>query len=252
MKTALVVHSVTTNTARNILGMENRIHEAAASGAGLVMFAETAATGLVNNDLPEHDWPLGQPIPGPLIERFSGLSRRYGMYVAFGMYERTDRRLYDAAVLLDPAGRIVLKYRRISPGWHSPAASPAIYSQGDSSECAEMPLGRVCFLIGGDLFDDEVAGRAVQQKPDWLLVPLARCYENGSYDADQWERVTRGEYTTRVAELQTPALIVNCLADPGLDGGSFGGAMVVSADGRVLAGIPAGKPGILIVDVDEI
>lgn len=249
MKIALVVHTVTSNTVRNILSMEHRIQEAAASGAGLVLFAETAITGLVNNDCPEHDWPLGQPIPGPLVERFGGLARHYGLYVAFGMFERSEHRLYDAAVLLDPAGNIALKYRRISSGWHSPGASPAIYCQGDAVEYAETPVGRVCFLVCGDLFDDDAAGRAIRQKPDWLLVPMARCYEDGIHDSDRWERETREEYTARCAELRTPAFIVNYLAGPALDGGSFGGAMVVSAEGRVLAGLPIGKPGILIADV---
>ena len=43
--------------------------------------------------------------------------------------------------------------------------------------------------------------------------------------------------------------MVNYLADPDLNGGSFGGAAVVSGDGSIMAQYPLGRTGMLLVDL---
>ncbi|MCM8782707.1 MAG: hypothetical protein NC828_06660 [Candidatus Omnitrophica bacterium] len=57
------------------------------------------------------------------------------------------------------------------------------------------------------------------------------------------------KYVSRVKILKTTTLMVNYLASNEIDDGSFGGAMVVSHSGKIIAEMTIGKYGILEVDI---
>ena len=69
MKAALLVPRVTADRAANLHRAEQMTVDAATSGAELVLLPEAVLTGLINNDDPAHDLPLGQSVPGPATER---------------------------------------------------------------------------------------------------------------------------------------------------------------------------------------
>jgi hypothetical protein len=92
--------------------------------------------------------------------------------------------------------------------------------------------------------------RFLELDADWLLFPFARCFSDGAVDQNRWDTQELPEYVQRVKMAQTPALMVNYLADNRLhDDNSFGGAFLVSAKGEVLASHPLGKEGMLIVEL---
>jgi len=248
MKAALIVLEVGPALEANVAAMEARVCEAAEAGADLVLFPEAAATGLINDDHPAHDLPLGQPIPGPLTARLAARARQHALYVATGLLEREGDCLYDTAVLLGPTGALELKYRRIQPQWHGRNADPNVYREGDRIEVAATPFGRIAFLICGDLFDDAIVARLRQAGPDLLLFPFCRNFADGRIDRERWDREEESAYAARVALAGRTAFMVNLLEDPSLtEWPSFGGAMVVGAAGDVLARFPLGRPGILYV-----
>lgn len=250
MRAALAIHRVTADVEANVQAMAQAAAEAADAGADLVLFPEAAPTGLLNNDDPEHDLPLGQPIPGPATERLAAVARQCGIYVASGLLERDGGCLCDSAVLLGPDGTIKLRYRRIHPMWHGRNADPSVYRQGDRIEVADTPFGRVSCLLCGDLFDDAVVGRLREVRPDTLLFPFARNFDDGSFDQERWDREEEPEYLARAALVGCTVLMVNVLGDPSLGPWpSFGGAMAVSADGQIAARWPLGTPGILYAEV---
>ena len=243
------MNQVQADTEANLAAIVNAAEEAADAGADLVLFAEAALTGLVNNDDPAHDLPLGQEIPGPITESLARLAQRIGVWIAVGLIEREGTRLYDSALLFSPDGRIALRHRRIQSLWHGRSADPAVYCQGTKMEAADTPLGRFVFLICGELFDDEVLGKARALQPDWVLFPFARCFDDGSNSQERWDRDERPDYVGRVRMLGVTTLMVNYLADRELDGGSFGGAMVVAGNGEVVSSFPLGKVGTLLLDL---
>ncbi|MCI2426125.1 hypothetical protein LM597_01735 [Candidatus Acetothermia bacterium] len=110
-------------------------------------------------------------------------------------------------------------------------------------------LGTFLFLICGDLFEDDLLTQVRKLQPDWLLVPFARCFDNGAYDQARWDREEKFEYIERAKIAETSTFMVNYLADRELDGGSFGGAMAVSPTGEIIGSLPIGKAGILYVEV---
>jgi N-carbamoylputrescine amidase len=250
MRAALVVHRPAPAFGASLAAMEQAVGEAADAGAHLVLFPEAAPTGLVNNDDPAHDLPLGQPIPGAVTDRLSALARRRGIWLATGLLEREGPCLYDSAVLLDPHGAIAFRYRRIQPQWHGRDADARVYRQGERVEAAATPMGRVTCLLCGDLFDDAIVEQTRALEPDLLLFPFARNFGDGSFDDARWLRDEQPAYAARAACVGCTTLMVNSLDDPtASDYPTFGGALVVSPAGDVLARKPLGEPGTLYAEL---
>jgi N-carbamoylputrescine amidase len=251
MRVALVVNQITASREHNLQGVLTGISKAAAMGAELVVFPEAALTGLVNNDRPARDLGFGVVLRGPEVRAMAAMARSNRVYLAIGLLERAGSRLYDTAVLFGPDSPEPHVYHRITPGWHGKRAAPQVYGAGLEVATVQTPLGALGFLICGDLFDDGLVAKMKALAPDWLLAPMARCFKNGSRDDERWVQEEQPACVERVRRAGSTTLIVNSLADRNLDGGSFGGAMVVAPDGEVLARLPLGNPGILFADLQE-
>lgn len=256
MRVALAVNRVTRDRDANLENIVHMTESAARRGADLVLFPEAALTGLINRDDPESDLPLGESIPGDLTARVAAMARGLGIFVGMGLLERAGGRLYDSALLFDREGRLALGYRRVSPGWHGPGADPEVYGRGRGLHAADTALGRGAFLICGDLFT--VSSSAVADLgADWLLVPYARCSDDPDYDQVRWDAEEKPHYAERVGDLGVTAFMTNYLADSDIcggmcgecRGGAHGGAMAVSAAGKILAEKPLGEEGLLLVNV---
>ncbi len=256
VRVALGVIDIGKERAQNLGSMLAMAESAAAKGADLLLFPEASLTGLINRDEPAEDLPLGVSVPGPITDRLSQKARELGVHLALGLLERDGDRLFDTALLFDPCGELVLRYRRISSGWHGLAADPEVYGHGDAVRAVDTQLGRVAFLICGDLFSDE-ASTAGGMSFDWLLVPYARCSDEPGYDQNRWESEEEPHYSARVRELGVTTLMANYLA-PGeicrgmcgwCSGGAYGGAMVILGDGTIAAKKPAGEEGMLLADL---
>ena len=251
MRVALGVPRVQSDRQANLAAIEEMTAAAASTGAQLILFSEAALTGFINNDDPAHDLPLGQPIPGPVTVKLARSANAHQIWIAVGLLERTGKTLYDSAILLAPDGTIALTYRRIDPCWHAQSADPAIYRQGTSVAKASTPLGISVFLLCGDLFNTDCRQQLQALAPDWLLFPMARGFDQDVADAEQWHAQERYFYVRQAQALGVNMLVANQLADNNLDAQYryFGGAMVVSKGGQILASLPLHQEGVLIADV---
>ena len=244
MKASLVVHRVTPSIEDNLGLILSSIDQASRRGSDLVMFSETALTGLINDDVPEHDVRLGTALPGAQVDLVCQHAKANNINVALGIFEVDDSRLFDTALFIGRDGHIGLKYRRISAGWHHPRADSTFYGHGSAVEAYRSDIGKVCFLICGDLFDDELVERVQRQRPDLLLVPFARAFEGGGHSQDRWENEELRQYLSRVQRAGVKTLLTNYLDDD-----YFGGAFYVAANGRLVNSLPLGQKGMLTVDL---
>ena len=250
MKAALIVNTVTLDTGSNLSVITDMIHQAADSSADLVMLPEAALTGLIIRDSPQHDLPLGIEIPGDITESISFIAKTRNIWIAIGLIEREDVQLFDSAILINSDGEIALKYRRITPSWHGFNVDPSVYREGKDIPMVETPFGHVVLLICGDLFDDGLVEHVRDLNPHFLLVPFARCFDDGTINQERWDKEEMPCYAERAKLAGCTTLMVNYLAGDDLDdGGSFGGAMAVKGDGELIISQPLGKPGILFVDL---
>ena len=84
--------------------------EAAGKGAQLVVFPECTLTGYVFNSR-EEAMTCAETIPGPSTGTIASLCRELDLYVAFGLLEKDNGRLFNAAALVGPNG-VIGDYRK--------------------------------------------------------------------------------------------------------------------------------------------
>ncbi len=125
------------------------IGEAAAQGCRLVVLPECLDLGWTDPSARD----LARPIPGPHAERLAQAAHEHRIYVAAGLVERAGDRLYNAAVLFDPEGRILLHHRKIN----ELDIALDMYSIGDRLGVVETELGAIGLATCADNFGSSLA-----------------------------------------------------------------------------------------------
>jgi predicted amidohydrolase len=250
MKSALIINPVGPKIQTNLDTIIELSNQAAKTGAQIAVFPEAALTGLINNDNPEHDLPLGQTIPGEFTKQLSIVATRNKIWIAIGLLEREEDKLFDSAILISSGGETVLKYRRITSRWHGSQADESVYCSGREIPTVMTEFGKIAFLICGDLFDNKLVKRFKALKCDYLLFPFCRQFNDRSFDQNHWELLDQPKYAMQTKLIGVTSLMTNYLAVDGLaDDYSFGGAMAISGKGVIINSFPLGESGILVVDV---
>jgi len=84
--------------------------EAARNQAELVVFPECSLAGYVYSSRDEA-MPFAETVPGPSTEKVASLCQELKVYVVFGLLEKEDDKLYNAAAFLGPEG-LIGNYRK--------------------------------------------------------------------------------------------------------------------------------------------
>ena len=150
--------------AGNFIRIENALREAAAENVHIACFPETILLGWVNPDAHRR----AHPVPGPDTDRLAGLARQYGLWICVGICEKSEGHLYDSAILIDDAGQIHLKHRKIN---HISGLMTPPYTPGTDINAADTPFGRIGILICADTFQNDILDRMASLEPTLLLVP---------------------------------------------------------------------------------
>jgi predicted amidohydrolase len=174
---------------------------------------------------------FAEPLSGATMRKMSDIAQRYRVYLCFGMLEAAAQGFFSTAVLLNREGEVLLVHRK--------NIEQPPFLKGEGVHSVRTEWGEVGILICGDLF----ARRVVQRLSPCLrllLVPMSRCFDGRSPDERRWVQIERRAYLRAVRRAGVPAVLVNAL-EIGVDLPSFGGAMVVGADGSLLAESPHGS-----------
>ncbi len=219
----------------------------ASKDCDFVFFAETTITGLIANDKVSEMLALGEEIPGEIIERISRACVESNVWVSIGLLEREEGKLFDTAVVINSSGKISMKYRRMSSGWHWPNSDPDVFCQGSEVCCVNTPFGKIATLICGDFFDNQnLIGQVSALNPDFLHLLLVRSgAEQERYGQEEWDTSEIPVYATQVKSLGIPVLMVNYIDDE-----CFGGATVFDGKGNVVSSLSLWKEDILKYNID--
>lgn len=95
----------------NLAAMETALRETTSNGARLTVFPECAVAGYCYDSLAEA-MPYAEPIPGESSQFFEKLCRETNSFVIYGTLERVNDQLFNACVLVGPAG-VIGSYRKI-------------------------------------------------------------------------------------------------------------------------------------------
>ena len=86
---------------------------------------------------------LGEPIPdGSSYKRLAALADELGIYLVAGMLAADGGHRYNTAVLIDPDGKLVGRYRKRELGHALVRITP-----GSSSPLFQTPYGKVGLMI---------------------------------------------------------------------------------------------------------
>jgi len=225
------------NPSANLRHFQQRLREVAQYRPDVVCLPECAFTGYLYDE--ESFQQFAEPIPGPTTEIISALATEYRCFICFGMLEKTPEGVYDSAVLIDKAGQIVLVHRKI--------VEQMPFINGNQVNAVETEFGRLSILICGDLFSDDVRAR-IETPLSALFVPMARGFDGKSPDPERWLKDERQAYLDEVRKIGVTTFLVNLL-ESGVPEASFGGALVVSPGGELLAESPHGTDKPLIFDL---
>ena len=112
---------------------------------------------------------VAEPIPGPTTTRLGELARKRSSYVAAGIYEREGAAIYNTAVLIDRAGNLVGKYRKVY--------LPREEVEGGLTPGFEYPVfrtdfGTVGLMICYDVFFADPARALTSRGAEIVLMPI--------------------------------------------------------------------------------
>jgi len=241
------------------------IAEAAGKGAKLVVFPETfvpwypyfsfvhppVATGAEHVRLYEN----AVAVPGPVTEAVAAMAKRHGIVVVLGVNERDHGSLYNAQLVFDADGSLVLKRRKITPTFHE----RMIWGQGDGSglKVVDTAVGRLGALACWEHYNP-LARYALMAQHEEIHVAQFPGSLVGPIFADQIEVTIRhhalesGCFVVNATGWLSEEQIAKISPDEKLRKALRGGCMtaIVSPEGaHVVPPLTQGE-GILVADLD--
>ena len=107
----------------NLTLIEQRVAEAAASGAKLVLLQELHNGAYFCQHESVDEFDLAEAIPGPSTERLAALAKQHGVVLVSSLFEKRATGLYhNTAVVFDADGSTAGKYRKMhipdDPGFY--------------------------------------------------------------------------------------------------------------------------------------
>ena len=243
----------------NLRVIEQRVAEAAAGGAKLVLLQElhNGAYFCQHESVAEFD--LAEPIPGPSTERLGRLAKQHGVVIVGSLFERRAAGLYhNTAVVLESDGRLLGKYRKMhipdDPGFYE----KFYFTPGDLGfEPIDTSVGRLGVLVCWDQWYPEAARLMALAGAELLLYPTAIGWDpDDSQDEKDrqrgaWILSHRGHAVANGLPVLSCNRVGHEPSPLGTSGIRFwGSSHVLGPQGEFLAEGNNDAPEILVVDVD--
>jgi nitrilase len=243
----------------------DKIAEAAAQGAELVVFPETVvpyypyfsfikAPAVIGA---EHLLLLEQAVtvPSPSTQAIAESARKAGAVVSIGVNERDHGTLYNTQLLFDADGRLVQARRKITPTYHE----RMIWGQGDGSGlvAVDTRVGRIGSLACWEHYNP-LARYALMADHEEIHVAMFPGSLVGEIFREQIEVTIRHHAlesgcfvvnaTGYLSEQQVAQIAGETQLDKALRGGCF--TAIVSPEGTLLAPPLTDGEGMVIADLD--
>ncbi len=259
MKVALIQQRAAASAAENRRNLAERIAEAAAAGAELVVLQELHDSLYFCQTESTDNFDLAEPIPGPATEFYGAVARRCGVVLVTSLFERRAAGLYhNTAVVFERDGSVAGRYRKM----HIPD-DPAYYEKfyftpGDLGfRPIRTSVGVLGVQVCWDQWYPEGARLMALRGAEMLIYPTAIGWESSDTDDEKvrqteaWRTVQRGHAVAN----GIPVVTVNrCGHEPDPSGATrgiefWGHSFVVGPQGEILA--EAGTDAcVTVVDVD--
>jgi N-carbamoylputrescine amidase len=236
----------------------NKIKEAAAQGAELVLLQELHANLYFCQSENKDFFQLAETIPGPTTHLLSDIAKQLKVVIVSSIFEKRAVGLYhNTAVVFEKDGSIAGKYRKMhipdEPGY----SEKYYFAPGDLGfNPIKTSVGNLGVLVCWDQWYPEGARVMALRGADILLYPTAIGWYPSDSDTekndlvDAWVTVQRGHSIANCL----PVMACNRVgfeASPNSDGMLFwGNSFVTDSHGKILKQASREKSEVLIVDID--
>ena len=259
MKIGLIQQASAATAEENRRRLAERIAEAAAAGAELVVLQELHDSLYFCQTESTDNFDLAEPVPGAATEFYGEVARRCGVVLVTSLFERRAAGLYhNTAVVFERDGSIAGRYRKM----HIPD-DPAYYEKfyftpGDLGfRPIRTSVGVLGVQVCWDQWYPEGARLMALHGAEILIYPTAIGWESSDTEQEQsrqldaWRTVQRGHAVAN----GLPVVAVNrCGHEDDPSGATrgiefWGHSFVAGPQGEILA--EAGtEPCVRVVDVD--
>jgi aliphatic nitrilase len=194
-------------------------------------------------------------VPGPVTQALASAARRHAMVLVVGVNERDGGTLYNAQIVFDADGAIVLKRRKITPTYHE----RMIWGQGDGAglKVVDTAVGRVGALACWEHFNPLARYTLMAQGEEIHAAQFPGSLV-GQVFADQMEVTIRNHAleagcfvvnaTGWLSDEQIASLALDEAMRKGLRGGNC--TAIVTPEGRHVVPPMTTGEGLLIGDCD--
>ncbi|MBV6413668.1 MAG: acyltransferase [Xanthomonadales bacterium PRO6] len=244
----------------NLARIEERVAQAAAAGARLVLLQELHNGAYFCQHQDVREFERAEPIPGPSTERLAALAQAHAVVLVSSLFERRAAGLYhNTAVVFDADGRIAGRYRKMhipdDPGF----MEKFYFTPGDLGfEPIDTAVGRLGVLVCWDQWYPEAARLMALAGAEMLLYPTAIGWDPRDEHAEQrrqqeaWVLSQRGHAVAN----GLPVLSCNRVGDesdptghgPGIR--FWGTSFVAGPQGELLARAGEVDDELLLADID--
>ena len=259
MKIGLIQQASAATAEENRRRLAERIAEAAAAGAELVVLQELHDSLYFCQTESTDNFDLAEPVPGAATEFYGEVARRCGVVLVTSLFERRAAGLYhNTAVVFERDGSIAGRYRKM----HIPD-DPAYYEKfyftpGDLGfRPIRTSVGVLGVQVCWDQWYPEGARLMALHGAEILIYPTAIGWESSDTEQEQsrqldaWRTVQRGH---AVANGRPVVAVNRCGHEDDPSGATrgiefWGHSFVAGPQGEILA--EAGtEPCVKVVDVD--
>ena len=259
LKVALVQEFNQGDAEPNLVRIQQRVAEAAAGGAKLVLLQELHNGPYFCQHQSVDEFDRAEAIPGPSTERLSRLAKQHGVVLVASLFERRAPGLaHNTAVVFDADGSFRGKYRKMhipdDPGFNE----KFYFTPGDLGFTPiDTSVGRLGVLVCWDQWYPEAARLMALAGADLLLYPTAIGWDPRDTDAEKerqrmaWILSHRGHAVANglpVLTCNRTGFEASPINGPGIQ--FWGSSAVFGPQGEVLAEATRDAAEVLFCEVD--
>lgn len=218
----------------NLARAVDMIRQAARQACQIVILPECLDVGWTHPSARQ----LAEEIPGATSSVLSRAASETGLYVVAGLTERADSRIYNAAVLMDPIGQVLLKHRKIN----LLDIEQDVYSTGDRLGVCETACGVIGVNICADNFPDSlVLGHCLARMGTQILLSPSAWAVSAEHDpaVEPYGALWEGSYRSLASLYEMPVVGVSNVG--WIKGGPWAGrkcigcSLAIGSSGEILA-----------------
>lgn len=266
MRVAVIQQQNTADLDANLARSMDKIREAVAQGAQLVMLQELHRSLYFCQSEDTAMFDLAETVPGPSTDALGALARELQVVIVASLFEKRATGLYhNTAVVLESDGHLAGLYRKMhipdDPGFYEKfyfTPGDATFNAGHSGFTPiRTSVGKLGLLVCWDQWYPEAARLMALADADLLLYPTAIGWdrtdepEEQNRQLDAWITVQRAHAVAN----GLPVLVANRTGfEPGPDGNGgidfWGNSFVCGPQGEYLARADRDQEQTLVVDLD--